>query len=98
LENSDHGEFAWNLSDGTALIVTLGIIYRNSATGSTGMSKSLGTAAVVAVALSIGLPSYNTCCSQNRAKAESVVRAQRWQSWRYAFARSSSVAATADMV
>jgi hypothetical protein len=59
------------------------------------MSKVLGAAAVVAVAFSIGSSSYNSTgsCCQNRAKAESVVRAQREQSWRYAFTRWSSFVA-----
>jgi hypothetical protein len=55
------------------------------------MSKMFGVAAVVAFAFSIGSPSYYSTCCLNRAKAESVVRAQREQSWRYAFARSSSI-------
>jgi hypothetical protein len=64
------------------------------------MGKVLGAAAIVAVAFSIGSSSYNSTgsCCQNRAKAESVVRAQREQSWRYAFTRSSSVVAGERMV
>ena len=57
------------------------------------MSKILGAAAIVAFAFSLGLPSYHSSCSLDRAKAESVVRAQREQTWRYAFARSPSVIA-----
>jgi hypothetical protein len=56
------------------------------------MSKFFGAAAVVAFAFSMGSPSYHSTCCLNRAKAESVVRAQREQAWRYAFTRSSSVA------
>jgi hypothetical protein len=55
------------------------------------MSKIFGTAAVVAFAFSLGVPSYHSSCCLNRAKAESVLRAQREQIWRYAFKRSSSV-------
>jgi hypothetical protein len=55
------------------------------------MSKILGAAAIVAFAFSLGLPSYHSTCCLDRAKAESVVRAQREQTWRYAFTRSSSV-------
>jgi hypothetical protein len=55
------------------------------------MSKFFGAAAVVAFAFSMGLPSYHSPCCLNRAKAESVVRAQREQTWRYAFTRSLSV-------
>jgi hypothetical protein len=62
------------------------------------MSKIFGAAAVVAFAFSIGLPSYHSTCCQNRAKAESVVRAQREQTWRYAFTRSSPVITGEGMV
>jgi hypothetical protein len=57
--------------------------------------KLLGTAAVIAVVFSIGSSTFNltSCCRQNLAKAESVLRAQRWQSWRYTFARSAFLAA-----
>jgi hypothetical protein len=55
------------------------------------MSKMFGIAAVVAFAFSIGSPSYHSTCCLNRAKAESVVRTQREQSWRYAFGRPSSI-------
>src|SRR5271168_2667359 len=55
-----------------------------------GISKALGAAAIFAVAFSIGSPSYHSTGCQNRAKAESVVRPQREQTWRYAFTRSSS--------
>jgi hypothetical protein len=54
------------------------------------MSKIFGAAAVLAFAFSMGSLSNSTCCL-NRAKAESVIRAQREQTWRYAFTRSSSV-------
>lgn len=55
--------------------------------------RLLGTAAVVAVAFSIGSSNYSLtgCCRQNLAKAESVLRAQRWQSWRYSYTRSASL-------
>jgi GH24 family phage-related lysozyme (muramidase) len=62
------------------------------------MNKIFGAAAIVAFAFSIGLPSYRSTCCLNRAKAESVVRAQREQTWRYAFARSSSVVLSEGMV
>jgi hypothetical protein len=57
--------------------------------------KLLGTAAVIAVVFSIGSSTFNLtgCCRQNLAKAESVLRAQRWQSWRYSYARSAFLAA-----
>jgi hypothetical protein len=55
-----------------------------------GMNKIFGAAAVLAFAFSMGSLSNSTCCL-NRAKAESVIRAQREQTWRYAFTRSSSV-------
>jgi hypothetical protein len=59
-------------------------------------NKVLGAAAVVAIAFSTGSFFYSSCC-QNRAKAESVVRVQREQGWRYAVRRSSLVV-TAGMV
>jgi hypothetical protein len=62
------------------------------------MSKILGATAVVAFAFSIGLPSHGSTCCLNRAKAESVVRAQREQTWRYAFTPSSSVVTGEGMV
>jgi hypothetical protein len=57
--------------------------------------KLLGTAAVIAVVFSIGSSTFNltSCCRQNLAKAASVLRAQRWQSWRYSYARSAFLAA-----
>jgi len=57
------------------------------------MSKIFGVAAVLAFAVSIGSPIYHSTCCLNRAKAESVVRAQREQAWRYAFSRSSFIVA-----
>ena len=59
------------------------------------MSRVLGAAAIIAIAFSVGSSPFATtiCCSLNQAKAESVVRAQRQQNWRYAFTRSLSVVA-----
>jgi hypothetical protein len=56
------------------------------------MSRVLGAAAIIAMAFSVGsFPFRPTiCCSLNQAKAESVIRAQRQQNWRYAFTRSLS--------
>jgi hypothetical protein len=64
------------------------------------MSKVLGTAAIIAIAFSVGSfhVKSTVCCSLNQAKAESVVRAQRQQNWRYAFTRSSRFAAGETMV
>jgi hypothetical protein len=64
------------------------------------MSRILGAAAIIAIAFSVGSFSVKStiCCSLNQAKAESVVRAQRQQNWRYAFTRSSRLAAGEKMV
>jgi hypothetical protein len=64
------------------------------------MSRVLGTAAIITIAFSVGsFPVKSTiCCSLNQAKAESVVRAQRQQNWRYAFTRSLPFAAGENTV
>jgi hypothetical protein len=56
------------------------------------MSRVLGASAIIAIAFSVGSSPFRLtiCCSLNQAKAESVVRAQRQQNWRYAFTRSLS--------
>jgi hypothetical protein len=68
--------------------------------GKHAMSRILGAAAIVAMAFSAGSSPIKSavCCGLNQAKAESVVRAQRQQNWRYAFARSLSVVAGEKMV
>jgi hypothetical protein len=50
--------------------------------------KLLASAAIVAVAVSIGAGR----CRQNLAKGETVLRAQRWQSWRSSYGRSTTFA------
>jgi hypothetical protein len=57
--------------------------------------KLLALAAIVAVAVSIGASTYNLtgCCRQNLAKAETVLRAQRWQKlafvlWAFSYIRA----------
>jgi hypothetical protein len=52
--------------------------------------KLLSTAAVIAITFSIGSTFNLTgCCRQNLAKAESVLRAQRWQIWRDSYSQSA---------
>ena len=58
----------------------------------------LGIGAAGAIVFSVGFAALNVpgCCRQNLAKAESVLRAQRWQTWRYAYARSASIPVNDD--
>jgi hypothetical protein len=62
--------------------------------------KLLALAAIVAVAVSIGASTYNLtgCCRQNLAKAETVLRAQRWQSWRSSYGRSTTFAPYSEAI
>lgn len=58
------------------------------------LGSLLAIGAAIAIVFSVGFTTLNAsgCCRQNLAKAESVLRTQRWQNWRYAYARSVSIA------
>jgi hypothetical protein len=51
------------------------------------MTRTIFGVAVVGFAFWMGWPLHHSHCCINRAKAESVMRAQRQQSWRYYFTR-----------